>query len=122
MLPRDYDTQVCSIARTLEIVGERWTLLILRDVFLGLRRFDELQEHLGIARNVLSKRLDVLVAEGDPRARPLPGAPRALRVPPDRQGSRPLADHDGPAAVGRQVRGARRPAAITRGRERRTEV
>lgn len=64
MLPRDYETQACSIARTLEIVGERWTVLILRDIFLGLRRFSDLQEELGIARNVLSKRLDRLVAEG----------------------------------------------------------
>jgi DNA-binding HxlR family transcriptional regulator len=64
MLPREYELQVCSIARTLETVGERWTVLILRDIFLGLRRFSDLQEELGIARNVLSKRLDGLVAEG----------------------------------------------------------
>ena len=64
MLKRDYEGQTCSIARTLEIVGERWTLLIVRDVFLGLRRFDQLQESLGIARNVLTDRLNRLVEEG----------------------------------------------------------
>src|SRR3989442_13831999 len=64
MLKRDYEGQNCSIARALEVVGERWTLLIVRDVFLGLRRFDQLQESLGIARNVLSDRLNRLVEEG----------------------------------------------------------
>ena len=64
MLKRSYEGQNCSIARTLEIVGERWTLLIIRDVFLGLRRFDQLQESLGVARNVLADRLNRLVAEG----------------------------------------------------------
>jgi DNA-binding HxlR family transcriptional regulator len=64
MLKRDYDGQNCSIARTLEIVGERWTLLIVRDAFLGRRRFDEFQESLGISRNVLAERLGRLVEEG----------------------------------------------------------
>jgi len=64
MLKRDYEGQNCSIARALEVVGERWTLLIVRDAFLGLRRFDEFQESLGIARNVLTDRLNRLVEEG----------------------------------------------------------
>ncbi len=63
MLGRSYD-QICSIARTLEVLGERWTLLIIRDVFNRRRRFDELQENLGVARNVLSARLAWLVEEG----------------------------------------------------------
>jgi len=63
MLKRDYDGQNCSIARALEIVGERWTLLIVRDAFLGRRRFDEFQESLGISRNVLAERLGRLVDE-----------------------------------------------------------
>ncbi|HEY4400435.1 MAG TPA: winged helix-turn-helix transcriptional regulator, partial [Acidimicrobiia bacterium] len=50
---REYEGQNCSIARALELVGERWTLLIIRDAFLGLRRFDEFHESLGISRNVL---------------------------------------------------------------------
>jgi len=51
----------CSIARTLEIVGEWWTLLIVRDVFMGVRRFDDMQRDLGISRNILSDRLATLV-------------------------------------------------------------
>jgi DNA-binding HxlR family transcriptional regulator len=64
MLGADYDAQVCSIARSLELVGERWTLLIVRNLFLGLRRFDEIQQNLGIARNVLAARLEKLVDAG----------------------------------------------------------
>jgi len=54
----------CSIAQTLEIVGEWWTLLIVRDAVLGITRFDDWQRRLGIARNVLSARLDALVEHG----------------------------------------------------------
>src|SRR2546425_1223139 len=64
MLKRDYEGQNCSIARALEVVGERWTLLIVRDAFLGLSRFEQFQESLGIARNVLPGRLNRLVEEG----------------------------------------------------------
>jgi DNA-binding HxlR family transcriptional regulator len=64
VLKRDYEGQNCSIARALEIVGERWTLLIVRDVFLGMHRFDQLQKSLGIARNVLTDRLNRLVEQG----------------------------------------------------------
>jgi DNA-binding HxlR family transcriptional regulator len=63
MLGRTYETQNCSAARTLEIVGERWTLLIIRDVlFAGLARFSDFERSLGIAPNILAKRLDTLVA------------------------------------------------------------
>ena len=64
MLKRDYEGQNCSVARALELVGERWTLLIVRDAFLGLRRFEQFQENLVIARNVLTDRLNRLVNEG----------------------------------------------------------
>jgi DNA-binding HxlR family transcriptional regulator len=64
VLNRSYDNQNCSIARTLELVGERWTLLIIRDALLGRSRFDEFQESLGIARNILTDRLKRLVDEG----------------------------------------------------------
>lgn len=64
MLQRAYPGQVCSIARALEVVGERWTLLILRDAVLGLERFDEFQQSLGIATNVLASRLRLLCEEG----------------------------------------------------------
>ena len=58
------DEQACSIAATLEVVGDRWTVLILRDVFRGVRRFGELRDDLGIARNLLSDRLSRLVGHG----------------------------------------------------------
>lgn len=64
MLGRQYEGQNCSIARTLEIVGERWTLLIIRDALTGSSRYDEFQQNLGIATNVLSNRLDRLVEHG----------------------------------------------------------
>ena len=64
MLGRLYEEQTCSIARSLEVIGERWTLLVLRDAFLGVRRFDDFQRSLGIARNVLAARLGRLVDEG----------------------------------------------------------
>jgi DNA-binding HxlR family transcriptional regulator len=54
----------CSIARALEQIGEWWTFLILREAFMGTRRFDKFQRHLGIARNILSVRLKKLVARG----------------------------------------------------------
>ncbi|MDO8433078.1 MAG: helix-turn-helix domain-containing protein [Candidatus Binatus sp.] len=54
----------CSVARTLSVVGERWTMLILREAFLGRHRFDEFQQGTGIARNILSSRLRDLVEKG----------------------------------------------------------
>jgi DNA-binding HxlR family transcriptional regulator len=63
MLQRDYPDQVCSIARSLEVVGERWTLLILRDAMIGAERFEDFQESLGIATNVLTNRLKLLCDE-----------------------------------------------------------
>jgi DNA-binding HxlR family transcriptional regulator len=64
MLRSDYSNETCSVAAALEVVGERWSLLIVRDVMLGLRRFDQLQAALGVARNVLQTRLARLVDEG----------------------------------------------------------
>jgi len=65
MLGRTYDSQVCSIARSLELVGERWSLLIIRDaLFAGVTRFGDFQHNLGIATNVLTSRLEAFVAGG----------------------------------------------------------
>jgi DNA-binding HxlR family transcriptional regulator len=64
VLPRTYEGQNCSIAKALERLGERWTLLVLREAFLGARRFDAFAASLGIARNVLAARLAMLVEEG----------------------------------------------------------
>jgi DNA-binding HxlR family transcriptional regulator len=69
VLPRRYDNQVCSVAGMLEVVGDRWTLLVIRDAFTGVRRFDDFQKSLGIARNVLTDRLGRLVEEGILRRR-----------------------------------------------------
>lgn len=62
--------QYCSIARTLGIVGDRWTLLIIREAFSGVRRFDDFRKHLGVARNVLTERLQRLVDAGILELRP----------------------------------------------------
>jgi DNA-binding HxlR family transcriptional regulator len=60
----EIDQQLCSVARALSVVGERWTLLILRDAFLGTRRFEQFQHNLGITRHRLSERLGKLVEQG----------------------------------------------------------
>jgi DNA-binding HxlR family transcriptional regulator len=59
-----YASQNCAIARTLAFLGERWALLVVRELFLGRRRFDEIQRRLGVASNILSARLSTLVDEG----------------------------------------------------------
>jgi DNA-binding HxlR family transcriptional regulator len=64
MLPSSYEHQDCPIASGLEIVGERWTLLILRDAFLGVRRFDDFRSRLDMSRTVLARRLAALVDAG----------------------------------------------------------
>jgi DNA-binding HxlR family transcriptional regulator len=66
----DYAGQACSMARCLEIVGERWTLLILRDLFFGVRRFSDLQRHLDVPKAVLSGRIATLVERGLVERRP----------------------------------------------------
>ena len=65
MLGRTYDTEVCSAARTLELVGERWSLLIVRNaLFAGSTRYNDFRKRLGIATNILKSRLDGLVDAG----------------------------------------------------------
>jgi DNA-binding HxlR family transcriptional regulator len=63
-LPREYVTEDCPIARALEIIGERWTLLIVRDAFYGVSRFSDFRDHLGIPRAVLTDRLSLLTEQG----------------------------------------------------------
>lgn len=60
----EWDTRCCSVARTGAIVGDPWTLVVLRDLFNGVHRFDDLAGHLGIARNVLARRLATLTDAG----------------------------------------------------------
>ncbi|WNZ25429.1 helix-turn-helix transcriptional regulator [Leptolyngbya sp. NK1-12] len=58
----DFSHICCSVARTLDLIGEWWSLLIVRDIFLGIRRFEEIRQDLGISRKVLTERLESLVA------------------------------------------------------------
>lgn len=60
----ELDQQPCSLARTLSVVGDRWTLMVLRDCFLGVRRFEGFESRLGITRHVLTDRLRKLVEAG----------------------------------------------------------
>ena len=64
VLPRDYADINCSIARALEIVGDRWTMMILRNALVGQTRFEQFSTSLGVARNVLADRLARLTDEG----------------------------------------------------------
>jgi DNA-binding HxlR family transcriptional regulator len=66
----DLNTEACPIARAMGVVGDRWTLLVLRNCFLGMRRFDQLQEDLGITRHVLAERLKKLEGLGLLRREP----------------------------------------------------
>ena len=77
-----FPSQTCSVARALEIVGEWWTLLIVREAFFGARRFGEFERNLGIAKNVLSERLSKLVAYGLMERIDVPGRgnPRDYRL------------------------------------------
>lgn len=70
MRRKSFEDVNCSVAQCLEVVGEWWTLLIVRDLFLGVRRFDELQIRLDISRNVLTERLEHLIAHGVVERRP----------------------------------------------------
>lgn len=71
MSTRSYERLNCPIARSLSVLGDQWTLLILRDVLFGLTRFEEFQASLGISRNLLTRRLRSMVAEGLLERRPL---------------------------------------------------
>ena len=61
---RDFPRDACSVASTLEVIGERWTMHVLREAFLGVRRFEDFRRNIGVARNILTDRLNMLVAEG----------------------------------------------------------
>lgn len=63
-MAKGYELDPCSVAGTLDIVGERWTLLVLREAFMGVRRFEQMQRNLGVARNILTARLQTLVGHG----------------------------------------------------------
>ncbi|ROO59483.1 HxlR family transcriptional regulator [Micromonospora sp. Llam0] len=66
----DWSIDNCTIARTMEIIGERWTVVVLREVFNGVRRFDQMRERTGVPRQVLTNRLTMLVDQGLLRRHP----------------------------------------------------
>ena len=78
----DYDTANCNIAAALTMVGEKWTFLVLREAFNGVRRFDDMQRRTGAPRQVLSNRLSRLVADGILR-----------KVPYRQEGQRPRSEY-----------------------------
>ena len=71
-----FGDMACSIARTLDVIGEPWSPLILRDVWVGMSRFDQLQADLGISRKVLTERLNHLVDQGVLERQPYDKRPR----------------------------------------------
>src|ERR1700704_6781283 len=75
-----YSAENCSIRSTLDIVGEKWTLLVLREAFYGVRRFDDFARGVGCARNILSARLNTLVDEGLLRREPYRDPGQRARV------------------------------------------
>ena len=100
----------CSVAQCLEVVGEWWSMLIVRDAFMGVTRFEDFQRRLGISRNILQHRLTTLVEAGVLVRVPYSEHPPTRRLPAHRQRSRPLACLDRDASMGRSARGAVRAA------------
>lgn len=88
----EYDSTTCSVFRALDVLSDRWTVLVLRDVLNGVRRFDDIQRHLGIARDVLTKRLASLAEQGI-----------VERVPYREPGARTRYEYR-PTAAGRDLR------------------
>jgi DNA-binding HxlR family transcriptional regulator len=72
----DLASEHCSVARSVAVIGDRWTLMILRDCFLGIRRFEAFQERLGISRTIISDRLKLLTEEGVLRRVPYQDNPK----------------------------------------------
>ena len=84
---RPFTDQNCSVAAALAIVGERWTLLVMREVLLGRQRFAEIKRNTGVAPNILSDRLQVLVDHGLLRRRLYSEHPEAYEYVPTRKGT-----------------------------------
>src|SRR6201995_2052723 len=72
----NFGDMACSIARTLDVIGEPWSPMILRDIWVGVNRFDAIQSDLGISRKVLTERLNHLVERGVLERRPYDRRPR----------------------------------------------
>ena len=110
MRRKPLDRMDCSIAKALDIVGDPWTMLILRDALLGVKRFETFSTRLGIPRATLSARLDHLCERGVLEQRPIPGPAGARRVRLDAEGSGVAAGRRHADAMGRPVGARRRPA------------
>lgn len=95
-----FDDSDCPVARSVDAIGDWWSLLIVRDAFDGSRRFGEFQRSLGVAKNILTARLRTLVMRRCPRIRPRFGRQHLSRVRTDPEGQGPLPRHRGAAAVG----------------------
>ena len=98
----NFGDMACSIARTLDVMGEPWTPLVIRDVFVGMNRFDQIQQDLGISRKVLAERLHHLVEHGVLERRPYDNRPRYEYHLTDR-GTRALRCAHGDGRVGGHV-------------------
>ena len=85
---KDIGSVDCSIARTLSVIGDRWTMLVLRDAFLGVRRFEDFQNDLGLSRHLLTDRLATLVDHGILERRPY--SEHRRRCSPGNQGGPPM--------------------------------
>ena len=118
---KSFDHMNCSLALTLDVIGERWTLLILREAFFGKKRFEEFQKSLGIARNILSSRLNRLVSEGILEKRPVEA--RRFEYVLTQKGPRAAAGAAVDDALGRPAQAARerRARGLRRTRHRRTD-
>ena len=86
----EIDTMTCSIARTLSVIGDRWTMLVIRDVFLGIRRFEAIQRDLRLTSHRLSDRLRKLVRDGILKRIAYEDASASVRVSADGEGNRSL--------------------------------
>jgi DNA-binding HxlR family transcriptional regulator len=74
-MPKSFSEISCSVARTVDLIGDRWTPLVVRDIAMGISRFDALQRNLGISRKVLTERLQTLVEQGVVSRTPYQGNP-----------------------------------------------
>ena len=100
----DFSAMTCWIARSLAVAGEPWSPLVLRDVWVGINRFDDLQRDLGISRKVLAERLKHLAQQGMLERRPYSARPQRLRVRADPQGLGVRRRADGHGPMGRSLR------------------
>ena len=99
----------CSVGRAMDILGERWTFLILRESFYGVRRFSDMQRNLGIARNILSGRLQTLVRAGILERRRYQEEPERFEYRLTRDRPRPVSGDHRDHALGRRAPQRRSP-------------